>query len=144
VIQFCYPQVYFACHMRHDRARSNHARASARDGAILVHLDTTRATNLTALARHLGLAASTMSEAVSRLHDLGFVEKATAAAGDRRSIGIRLTSQGAAAVQAGSVLESARLHAVLRRLTPPERRQISRAFQRLAAACRPGRRDRRA
>ena len=137
LIQFCYPQIYFACHTRHDRSRSSEARVSARDSAILVHLDTTRVTNLSPLARHLGLATSTLSEAVSRLSRLGYIEKTPAAGPDRRSIGLRLTEKGADAVQAGSVLETARLHAALRRVPPRDRQVICRGLARLATACRP-------
>ena len=33
-IQFCYPQVYYACHTRHVRARSTAAHLSMRDSEI--------------------------------------------------------------------------------------------------------------
>jgi hypothetical protein len=38
-IQFCYPHVYYACHTRHARARSDASHLSLHDSAILVHLD---------------------------------------------------------------------------------------------------------
>ena len=56
-VQFCYPQVYYACHTRHQRGRTADGRLSPRDSQILVHLDPHCAKSLTPLARHLGLAA---------------------------------------------------------------------------------------
>ena len=66
-IQFCYPQVYYACHTRHARARSTAAHLSMRDSEILVHLDRSTPLTLTELASHMDLARSTLSEAVSKL-----------------------------------------------------------------------------
>jgi DNA-binding MarR family transcriptional regulator len=134
-IQFSYPQIYFACHTRHQRGRSTDTRLSPRDGAILVHLDERTPVELLPLARHLGLAASTLSEAVSRLERLGFLSKATRPERDRRRVGICLTRKGADAVQASSVLETARLEAVLKRLRPAERDLLCGTLSQFARAC---------
>ena len=72
-VQIAYPQIYLACHTRHTRARSSAFRLSARDSSLLVHLDETHPTRPAALARHMGVGASTMSAAlraarVARLH----------------------------------------------------------------------------
>lgn len=138
-IQLTYPQVYYACHTTHRRARSSAHGLSARDLSILVHLDTTRPTTLSDLARHLNLAASTVSEAISVMVRLGHVAK-TRSAGqrggtDRRTVGLTLTPLGLSAVRAESVLETARLRRVLRHLTSTERERAIGGLQLLADAC---------
>jgi DNA-binding MarR family transcriptional regulator len=136
VIQFAYPQVYYACHTRHARIRSHAVQLSHRDAQILVHLDRERPTTLTTLASHLGLSASTTSEAVAHLAGLSLLRK-TRLTTDRRAVGVCLTAAGVAAVRSESVLETPRLRAVLQRLSPRDRASTVRAFARLAAACRP-------
>ena len=72
LIQFAYPQIYYACHTRHVRRRSSAVHLSARDSEILVHLDRASPTSLSVLARHMDLAASTLSEAISSLGAIGY------------------------------------------------------------------------
>lgn len=136
-IQFAYPQVYFACHTRHQRRKSSRHAVSASDVQVLVHLDTDTPTSLTGLARHMGLARSTLSETVSRLGALGYVAKSPAVAGDRRRVMLELSAKGLAAVRANSVLEPRRLRVVLERLPDAKRRAAVRGLGLLAAACRP-------
>ena len=136
-VQFCYPQVYYACHTRHQRGRTADGRLSPRDSQILVHLDPHCPKSLTPLARHLGLAASTVSEAISRLERFGYVIKGVGGGRDRRNVGIVLTKKGVDAVLASSVLERARLRAVLRRLSRRDRASAVNGLRRLAEACGP-------
>lgn len=135
-IQFCYPQVYYACHTRHARARSDAAHLSTRDSEILVHLETTTPLTLTELAAHMDLSRSTLSEAISKLEAFGYVEKATRRGGDRRHIAIVLTRKGVDAVRRTSVLESKRLQTVLTPLSKSDRAAIIRGLEKLARACR--------
>ena len=107
-----------------------------RDGQILVHLDRKAPMSVTALARHLGLAASTLSEAITNLAALGYVEKTAGASKDRRAVGLSLTDKGVEAVRDSSVLEAPRLAAVLRRLAPADRRRVIESLSVLADACR--------
>ncbi len=72
-IQRLYPQIYLACHVDHVRARSTEWRLSARDSALLSHLDRKTGTSPKALAAHLGVASSTLSAAIARLVDLGYI-----------------------------------------------------------------------
>jgi DNA-binding MarR family transcriptional regulator len=137
VVQLAYPQVYLACHTRHQRKRSTEHRLSPRDSAILVHLDERRPIAPVRLAAHLGVARSTLSEALKRLLQLGYVrqEPRPASRGRRGGLGIRLTAKGTAAIRATSVLETPRLRAVLRHLTPAELQLVARGMSALARAC---------
>lgn len=136
-IQLCYPQVYYACHTRHDRARSTAAHLSARDAEILVHLSTTEPMTLSELAAHMDLSRSTLSEALTKLQELGYVDKARHAARDRRHIGLMLTKKGISAVRAGSVLEARRLRAVLSMLSKADLAMAIGGLETLARACGP-------
>jgi len=131
IVQLTYPQVYFACHTRHQRKRSTEHRLSQRDSAILVHLDSTEPIAPSELARHLEINRSTMSEALKRLVALGFVKRARSG-----SAAVLLTEKGLAAIADTSVLETARLQAVLDRLSATERFEVCRGLERLARACR--------
>ena len=119
-VQIAYPQIYLACHTHHTRARSTAFRLSARDSSLLVHLDQTHPTRPAALARHMGVVASTISAALRRLESLDYVTRTTPES-DRRGAELRLTAKGAEALSATSVLEAARVQALLRALTPVDR-----------------------
>lgn len=134
-IQFCYPQVYYACHTRHARARSDASHLSTRDSEILVHLDCTNPLTLTELATHMDLSRSTLSEAVSKLEAFGYVEKAPRGR-DKRHVAIVLTQKGVGAVRRTSVLESKRLQAVLAQVSTSDRAAIIGGLEALARACR--------
>ena len=136
-VQFCYPQVYYACHTRHDRARSTMAHLSARDSEILVHLDRRTPMTLSALAAHMDLSRSTLSEAVTKLESLGYIAKDRRADGDRRRIGLVLTGKGVDAVRANSVLEAPRLRTVLSRLSKRDQAKVIEGLELLASACKP-------
>src|SRR5262245_21221649 len=99
------------------RRRSNTFRLSTRDSEILVHLDRMTPTTLSSLARHMDLARSTLSEAVTGLETLGYVRKSTPDGGDRRHVGLLLTQKGVDAVRGSSVLEAWRLRTVFARLS---------------------------
>ena len=120
-VQRAYPQIYLACHVQHRRAASSPDGLSERDGALLAHLDELQGKRPTDLARHLGIARSTLSAALDRLVFLGLLRLAPAA-GDRRERRVSLTAAGARALAAASVLDARRLAAVLARLSKEERR----------------------
>jgi DNA-binding MarR family transcriptional regulator len=136
-IQFCYPQVYYACHTRHDRARSTPAHLSARDSEILVHLDRRTPLTLSTLAAHMDLSRSTLSEALSKLESFGYVAKHRDSDRDRRRVGLVLTPKGVEAVRANSVLEAGRLRAALASLSAADRAAAVGGLELLARACRP-------
>src|SRR5262245_33515052 len=105
-VQRCYPQIYLACHTRHQRRRSNLAALTPQESSILAHLSEREPMRASALARHLGVVPSTMSAAIKRLSALGYIARGTDAE-DGRAASLRLSRLGARAMQAGSVLETA-------------------------------------
>jgi MarR family transcriptional regulator, organic hydroperoxide resistance regulator len=137
VVQVAYPQVYLACHTRHQRKRSSDHQLSARDAAILAHLDLEHPMLPSRLAHHLNVTRSTLSEALKRLTALGFVARVSAgAAGDRRSSGALLTPKGARAIRDTSVLETRQLRAAIQHASRDDRAAIVLGMNRLADACR--------
>lgn len=138
IVQVSYPQIYFACHTRHVRRASTATQLSATDSTLLAHLDEKQAVRSTALAKHLGLAASTLSAAIARLAALGYVIQRRDAR-DRRAIDLLLSSKGATAMQASSVLESARVKRMLARLSASERQHALSGLALLARAARAAR-----
>ena len=137
IIQVAYPQVYLACHTRHQRKRSSAHRLSARDATILAHLDQATPTTPARLAAHLNVARSTLSEALKRLTSLGYTDRTPrqAAGGSRGGVGILLAPKGLAAIRETSVLEEPRLRAVLQLLSTDELRAVARGMGALVAAC---------
>jgi DNA-binding MarR family transcriptional regulator len=135
VVQVAYPQVYLACHTRHQRKRSTDHQLSARDAAILAHLDVERPMLPSKLAHHLNVTRSTLSEALKRLTALGFVARVSGS-GDRRSSGALLTAKGARAIRDTSVLETRRLRAAIELASRDDRAAIVLGMNRLADACR--------
>ncbi len=119
-IQRAYPQVYLACHVDHVRAASTPHQLSARDSSILAHVDRANPTTPRDLARHLGIAPSTLSAALGTLTRLGYVRRTTDPA-DRRTVRLTLSPKGEGAMSATSVLDATRVVALLDTLTPSER-----------------------
>ena len=134
-VQRYYPRIYLACHVDHVRARSTPYRVSAKDSALLSHLDTREPVTAGQLAGHLGVVPSTLSEAIKRLERLGYLLRARRA-GDRRRVELRLTEAGAEAIAATSVLDTSRLARLLRRLKPAERKRAVAGLALLARAAR--------
>ena len=134
-VQLTYPQVYHACHTRHQRKRSTEHRLSARDASILAHCSAHSPIVPARLAKHLSVARSTLSEALKKLAQAGYVRRVASTDGDARQVGVLLTPKGVRAVRETSVLESARLAAVLEHASPAERATITAGLTKLAEAC---------
>lgn len=132
-VQRAYPQIYLACHVDHVRTKSNRHHLSAHDSTVLAHLDESRATTAGDLARHLGVAASTLSAALTRLEQLGHLTRSPARR-DRRRIELRLTPHGAEAMAETSVLDRRRVAAVLEQLSPAEQKRAVTGLRLLARA----------
>lgn len=127
-----YPRIYIACHVDHEARRGQGPGVSARDQTILAHVPKAGC-RPQALAAHLDIAASTMSEALARLVQLGLVDLQPSA-NDARGKIVRLTGAGKEALSQTSVLERTLVRAALERLDADERRTVVRGLELLAEA----------
>src|SRR4029079_6011722 len=99
-----YPRIYFACHRRHVRDDVSGKRVSTKQVSILDHLDSETPTMLSDLADHMGVTPATMSIAVGRLVQQGYVTRVLAQ-DDLLKVQLRLTDAGTRICPANSVLE---------------------------------------
>jgi hypothetical protein len=85
----------------------------------------------------LGIARSTLSEALKRLTVLGFTTQTLrpGSAGARGGVGVLLTPKGVQAITETSVLEEPRLRALLGAMSEAERKRVALGMGALAAAC---------
>ena len=134
-IQRLYPQIFIACHNDHIRAASTEWRISSQDASVLVHLNRDTGIRPGALAKHLGVAPSTLSATISRLEKLGYLSSKPAET-DKRQRELRLTARGAEAIAATSVLNAERVRALVKKLTPAERKAAVHGLGLLARAAR--------
>lgn len=130
-----YPQIYHACHVEHRTRAAAPDGLTSRDAGLLAHVEGPDGMSPAVLARHLGVARSTLSAALTRLAGQGMVEVAPDPQDGRRRL-VRLTQDGRAALAAGSVLDPQRLAAVMARLTAAERRRAAAGLVLLAGAAR--------
>jgi DNA-binding MarR family transcriptional regulator len=128
-----YPRIYFACHRRHVRDPDTGVDVSARQASILDHLDAKSPTMLADLAKHLGVTPATMSIAVGRLVDQGYVTRVLDPV-DRRKVQLRLTDAGMRITAANSVLEPSLVEDMLNQLSDDNRRDALRGLELLARA----------
>src|SRR5436190_18496850 len=115
-----YPRIYFACHTRHVRDPQTQRLLSRHQASILDHLDELAPTTVMELAAHMGVTAATMSIAIDRLEKKGYAVRLKDAT-DRRRVHVRLTSAGVRVREASSVLDPARVEALVARLSDEER-----------------------
>jgi DNA-binding MarR family transcriptional regulator len=134
-VQRLYPQIYLACHVDHVRATSTKWRLSSRDSSILAHLDRERGMSPHSLASHLNVAPSTLSAAIRRLTDLGYISSDPSQR-DLRQRELRLTARGAAGMAETSVLDGGRVAAVLKLLGVADREAAVNGLRLLASAAR--------
>ncbi len=130
-VQRAYPQLYLACHVQHTTRRREHG-LSERDGSVLAHLDELAPVTAGALARHLGVGPSTVTEAVDRLADKALVERVRKG----RSVELRLTKEGVAFMQHSSVLDGDRVARMLAAVPVRDRLAAVRGLEVLATAAR--------
>jgi DNA-binding MarR family transcriptional regulator len=134
-VQRYYPQIYLACHTQHQRRRSNSASLTANESSLLAHLAHDEPLRASTLARHLGVGPSTLSAAVKRLTALGYIVRQRDQT-DQRALSLRLSAQGARAMQGSSVLETRRVAMVLSKLSAADRARAVDGLRLLADAAR--------
>ncbi|HEY0160334.1 MAG TPA: MarR family transcriptional regulator [Thermoanaerobaculia bacterium] len=134
VLRF-YPQIYLACHVDHVRSTSTKWQLSARDSSILAHLDTSVPMSPRQLAKHLAVQPSTLSAAIARLEELGYIA-VRAASTDKRRRELTLTARGAEAMAETSVLDRGRVADLLGKLSPADRPAAIHGLSLLARAAR--------
>ena len=127
-----YPRIYFACHRRHVHDPAG-GLLSTRQASILDHLDSVDPTSLNELAAHMGVTASTMSIAIDRLEEAGYVVRERESS-DRRRLGLRLTEAGERVREANSVLDPELVSSMLEELSPSDRDDALRGIALLARA----------
>jgi MarR family transcriptional regulator, organic hydroperoxide resistance regulator len=115
-----YPRIYFACHTRHVRDPQTRRLLSSHQASILDHLDEQEPLALLDLAHHMGVTPSTMSLNIERLVRRGYVSRERSAQ-DGRRLKLRITPAGVRLREAKSVLDPARVRALLARLSPAQR-----------------------
>ena len=130
-IQRAYPQLYLACHVDHTTRRREHG-LSDRDASVLAHLDELAPVTAGALAKHLGVGPSTVTEAIDRLEAKGLVERARKG----RTVQLRITASGIAYMQASSVLDTQKVAALVAAIPARDREAAVRGLDLLAAAAR--------
>jgi DNA-binding MarR family transcriptional regulator len=130
-----YPQIYLACHVEHRTRSSSASGLTSRDATILAHVEEPDGVSPAALARHLGVARSTLSAALSRLSAAGLLTIDGHSADQRRRI-VRLTPSGREAISQSSVLDPHRVSALLAAMGTEERRRAVEGLKLLAAAAR--------
>ena len=128
-----YPRIYFACHREHVRDPKTGLDVSARQVSILDHLDANHPTMVSDLAKHLGVTPATMSLAIGRLVDRGYVTRILDPV-DRRKVQLRLTADGVRVTNANSVLEPALVEDMLNQLSAADRRTALNGLAVLARA----------
>lgn len=129
-----YPQIYLACHIDHRTRRSSAAGITSREASFLAHVGE-GGVSPAALARHLGIGRSTLSAALTALEAKGLVTVERDAADGRRRR-VQLTESGQAAINADSVLDEARVAALLDQLGEEEQRRAVEGLELLASAAR--------
>lgn len=131
-VQRAYPQIWHHCHTQHPGRGDA---LSERESTVLSHLSWDESRTPSDLARHLGIGASTLSEAVDKLVQRGLVERRVQP-DDRRRVRYRLTDAGTDALDESSVLSTSRLRRIFERLGQDGERAVA-GLELIAAACRP-------
>jgi DNA-binding MarR family transcriptional regulator len=134
-----YPRIYIACHSDHTNRKGKGPDVSARDQTILAHIPDS-GVRPQHLAQHLDISASTLSEALKRLVDLGLVTLSPTP-GDARGRLARLTDAGQAALASTSVLDIRRVRAALASLPADQRVIVVQGLSLLADAAQAVERD---
>lgn len=118
----CYVRIYFACHVRSITDPKKRSTISANQANVLEFLDTGEGTTVLDLARHLGVAPSTMSLTLDRLEKGSFVRRQKDPSDGRRTL-IFLTGEGDRIRRRQKLLEPELIAAMLGRMSTARRKE---------------------
>ncbi|MGQ0703634.1 MAG: MarR family winged helix-turn-helix transcriptional regulator [Gemmatimonadales bacterium] len=130
-----YPEIFFACHVRHVPDPGIRRQLTARQREVLDHLSDEHGMTVRQLAGHAGVSPSTMSIMVDRLVARGLVARREDPA-DRRRVELRLTPKGLRLRGKQEVLDRTRVRRLLAELTASERKHALDGLGLLARAAR--------
>lgn len=128
-IQRAYPQLFLACHVEHATRRRSHG-LSDRDASLLGHLDARAPVSAGDLAKHLGVGAPTLTEAIDRLEGQGLVERTRRG----RTVELRITKLGIERMQQSSVLDTEKVAELIAAVPARDRAAAVRGIELLADA----------
>lgn len=128
-----YPRIYFACHARHVQDPELGNVLTSRQASFLDHLDIAEPVSLKSLAGHLGVTPATACVTVDRLERLGYVKR-TRQGPDRRVVQILLTEAGLRVSESSSILDPARVAAMLGLMGESDREKAVAGIRSLAEA----------
>lgn len=132
-IQRLYPRIYMAAHVEHIKRRSSIEQISARDASILAHLTEAYFQSPKNLAKHMNIAASTMSEALHHLVSLGYATFETNQ-NDARHTRFTCTKKGKTAISDNSVLDTQKLEKLLAKMSEGNQQKVVDGLRLLADA----------
>ncbi len=127
-----YPQIYLACHVEHRTRQSSANGLTSRDATFLAHIEP-EGSSPSALARHMGIAKSTLSASLKRLEEGGYLTLTTAKNDARRKC-VMLTDAGSEIVISMSVLDAERVSLLLESMSTEHRDQAVQGLTLLAQA----------
>ncbi len=133
VVVGAYPRIHFACRARNFADPASGQTLSEHQARIVGHLDEDDPTMVTELAEMMGVTASTMSLNLGRLERAGFIARSRDPA-DRRVMNVVLTPAGARVREATTLLDPARVDAMLQGLRPDDRKRALEGLAILADA----------
>jgi DNA-binding MarR family transcriptional regulator len=128
-VQRAYPQLFHACHVEHATRRRSHG-LSDRDASLLGHLDARAPISAGNLAKHMGIGAPTLTEAIDRLEARGLVERTRRG----RTVELRITRLGIERMQEASVLDTAKVRELIAAVPARDRAAAVRGIELLADA----------
>ncbi len=129
----CYVRIYFACHSRGASDPKRRSTISANQANVLESLNVEEGTTVLDLARHLGVAPSTMSLTLDRLEKHGYIERRKDPSDGRRTL-VFLTPDGEKTRRRQQVLEPHLVAAMLGRLPSSRRKEAIAGLRSLSEA----------
>lgn len=129
----CYVRIYFACHVRSVADPKKRSAISLNQANVLEFLDTEEGVTVLDLARHMGVAPSTMSLTLDRLERGGFIIRRKDPNDGRRTM-ILLTGEGDRIKRKQKVLEPELIAAMLSRLSATRRKEVIAGLRTLTEA----------